>query len=328
MFYFDHLQINRECVRGLWAGQQQELIFFRNSNPERGSIQNAKQALRNIVNSSCDQPIGYPIYVSPLLTSYCETSEPLTSITGRSTSFPILWKAINRLWNRMSGYCSSDRNNSRSGSSINNVTTGFQETRTAGSGERASTGSMSNSMIDRRSIHRPDSTSQHSSFNANTEDSKTNKSITRHSSEVVDRIARSQDKGRNVNEGTAQSNIGMVELNHHNSNLKLKKSNPKSLESSFNLESRTLAQGSSTMDTGNNSIHNSSSNRISKHADIDSMPFNRNEDDTHIDTDDHSRNIHVSNTGKYVTKSDTSRSFIAGNSTFPEQSKASSASSV
>ena len=39
-------QVNRECVRGLWAGQQQELIFLRNTNPERGSIQNAKQALR------------------------------------------------------------------------------------------------------------------------------------------------------------------------------------------------------------------------------------------------------------------------------------------
>lgn len=51
-------QVNRECVRGLWASQQQELVYLRNRNPERGSIQNAKQALRNIINSSCDQPIG------------------------------------------------------------------------------------------------------------------------------------------------------------------------------------------------------------------------------------------------------------------------------
>uniref|UniRef100_A0A3B3WVW2 Pecanex-like protein n=1 Tax=Poecilia mexicana TaxID=48701 RepID=A0A3B3WVW2_9TELE len=55
------LQINKECVRGLWAGQQQELVFLRNRNPERGSIQNSKQALRNMVNSSCDQPLGYPV---------------------------------------------------------------------------------------------------------------------------------------------------------------------------------------------------------------------------------------------------------------------------
>lgn len=50
-------------MRGLWAGQQQELVFLRNRNPERGSIQNSKQALRNMVNSSCDQPLGYPMYV-------------------------------------------------------------------------------------------------------------------------------------------------------------------------------------------------------------------------------------------------------------------------
>ncbi|KAL1240210.1 Pecanex-like protein [Trichinella spiralis] len=70
---FRVIKLNRECVRAFWAGQQQELIFLRNRNPERGSIQNARQVLRNIINSSADQPIGYPIYVSPLTTSYCET---------------------------------------------------------------------------------------------------------------------------------------------------------------------------------------------------------------------------------------------------------------
>jgi len=40
---FRVIKMNRECVRGLWAGQQQELVFLRNLNPERGSIQNAKQ---------------------------------------------------------------------------------------------------------------------------------------------------------------------------------------------------------------------------------------------------------------------------------------------
>ncbi|KAI2657786.1 Pecanex-like protein 2 [Labeo rohita] len=66
---FKVIKINKECVRGLWAGQQQELIFLRNRNPERGSIQNSKQALRNMINSSCDQPLGYPMFVSPLTTS-------------------------------------------------------------------------------------------------------------------------------------------------------------------------------------------------------------------------------------------------------------------
>ncbi|KAJ7396192.1 hypothetical protein BTVI_147745 [Pitangus sulphuratus] len=58
---FKVIKVNKECVRGLWAGQQQELIFLRNRNPERGSIQNNKQVLRNLINSSCDQPLGYPI---------------------------------------------------------------------------------------------------------------------------------------------------------------------------------------------------------------------------------------------------------------------------
>jgi hypothetical protein len=40
---FRVIKVNKECVRGLWAGQQQELVYLRNRNPERGSIQNAKQ---------------------------------------------------------------------------------------------------------------------------------------------------------------------------------------------------------------------------------------------------------------------------------------------
>lgn len=92
--------MNRECVRGLWAGQQQELVYLRNRNPERGSIQNAKQALRNIINSSCDQPIGYPIYVSPLTTSYAETNEQLSSIVGGSLSLGAIKSNVLKLWKR------------------------------------------------------------------------------------------------------------------------------------------------------------------------------------------------------------------------------------
>ncbi|XP_069463083.1 pecanex-like protein 2 isoform X2 [Ambystoma mexicanum] len=80
---FKVIKVNEECVRGLWAGQQQELIFLRNSNPERGSIQNNTQVLRNLINSSCDQPLGYPLYVSPLTTSYTGTHEKLRNIWGR-----------------------------------------------------------------------------------------------------------------------------------------------------------------------------------------------------------------------------------------------------
>lgn len=55
---FRVVKVSKECVRGFWASQQHELIFLRNRNPERGSIQNAKQVLRNMINSSSDQPIG------------------------------------------------------------------------------------------------------------------------------------------------------------------------------------------------------------------------------------------------------------------------------
>ena len=33
---FRVIKLNRECVRGLWAGQQQELVYLRNRNQERG----------------------------------------------------------------------------------------------------------------------------------------------------------------------------------------------------------------------------------------------------------------------------------------------------
>ncbi|XP_031828989.1 pecanex isoform X2 [Nomia melanderi] len=102
---FRVIKMNRECVRGLWAGQQQELVYLRNRNPERGSIQNAKQALRNIINSSCDQPIGYPIYVSPLTTSYAETNEQLCSIVGGHLSLSVIKRNVLKLWQRIRRRC-------------------------------------------------------------------------------------------------------------------------------------------------------------------------------------------------------------------------------
>ncbi|CAH8606842.1 unnamed protein product [Dicrocoelium dendriticum] len=84
---FCAVKINPECVRGLWAGQQREQIFVRNTNPERGSIQGAQHVLRNLVNSSCDPPIGYPIYVSPILTSFTGTSTQFSQVAGPELSF-------------------------------------------------------------------------------------------------------------------------------------------------------------------------------------------------------------------------------------------------
>jgi len=68
----------------LWASQQHELIFLQNDDSERGSIQNAKPVLRNMVNSSMDLPIGYPVYVSPLTTSYIDEHESINkTIMGK-----------------------------------------------------------------------------------------------------------------------------------------------------------------------------------------------------------------------------------------------------
>lgn len=112
---FRVIKLNRECVRGLWAGQQQELIYLRNRNPERGSIQNAKQALRNIINSSCDQPIGYPIYVSPLTTSYADTNEQLKDVIGGPITPEAIKTNILDWWHHIREKC---RQGCSSGSSI------------------------------------------------------------------------------------------------------------------------------------------------------------------------------------------------------------------
>ncbi|KAJ8266146.1 hypothetical protein GJAV_G00126460 [Gymnothorax javanicus] len=107
---FRVIKVNRECVRGLWAGQQQELVFLRNRNPERGSIQNAKQALRNMINSSCDQPIGYPIYVSPLTTSYAGGHAQLRSVWGGPVSPHNIYTWFIRSWDRLQKGCGAGCN--------------------------------------------------------------------------------------------------------------------------------------------------------------------------------------------------------------------------
>ncbi|XP_052444861.1 pecanex-like protein 1 [Carassius gibelio] len=107
---FRVIKVNRECVRGLWAGQQQELVFLRNRNPERGSIQNAKQALRNMINSSCDQPIGYPIYVSPLTTSYAGAHAQLRSVWGGPISPHNIYTWFISSWDRLQKGCGAGCN--------------------------------------------------------------------------------------------------------------------------------------------------------------------------------------------------------------------------
>ncbi|XP_043452228.1 pecanex-like protein 2 isoform X3 [Prionailurus bengalensis] len=104
---FKVIKVNKECVRGLWAGQQQELIFLRNRNPERGSIQNNKQVLRNLINSSCDQPLGYPMYVSPLTTSYLGTHRQLQSVWSGPVTLDGIRTWFRTKWLRMRKGCNT-----------------------------------------------------------------------------------------------------------------------------------------------------------------------------------------------------------------------------
>uniref|UniRef100_A0A914RVH4 Pecanex-like protein n=1 Tax=Parascaris equorum TaxID=6256 RepID=A0A914RVH4_PAREQ len=78
------IELNRECVRAFWA--------------ERGSIQNARQVLRNMINSSADQPIGYPIYVSPLTTSFVDTHPQIRSLMGAPLTPDLIYRALRRVW--------------------------------------------------------------------------------------------------------------------------------------------------------------------------------------------------------------------------------------
>ncbi|XP_053315947.1 pecanex-like protein 2 [Spea bombifrons] len=107
---FRVIKVNKECVRGLWAGQQQELIFLRNRDPERGSIQNNKHVLRNLINSSCDQPLGYPIYVSPLTTSYAGTHRQLGNMWGGPVVLKTISSWLRLQWLRITKECDLSHN--------------------------------------------------------------------------------------------------------------------------------------------------------------------------------------------------------------------------
>ncbi|CAJ0608662.1 unnamed protein product [Cylicocyclus nassatus] len=105
------IKLNRECVRSFWAGQQQELIFLRNTNRERESIQNYRQVLRNLINSSADQPIGYPIYVSPLTTSFASTHPQIERIVGPFTVMGIA-STIRKAWRALCAHLQSSGSSS------------------------------------------------------------------------------------------------------------------------------------------------------------------------------------------------------------------------
>ncbi|KAJ3432424.1 protein pecanex [Anaeramoeba flamelloides] len=84
------VKMNKECVRGLWSSQIQELVYLKNLNHERGSIQKCENVLRNLQNQACDIPTGYPISISPICTSYSTNSDKFFYQTLYDEFFNIL----------------------------------------------------------------------------------------------------------------------------------------------------------------------------------------------------------------------------------------------
>lgn len=75
-----------------------------------------------MINSSCDQPIGYPIYVSPLTTSYSDTNKQLTGVIGGPLSIQGMQNTALKIWRRIRQRC---REGCSSGSAANMDDGGF-----------------------------------------------------------------------------------------------------------------------------------------------------------------------------------------------------------
>lgn len=75
-----------------------------------------------MINSSCDQPIGYPIYVSPLTTSYSDTNKQLTGVIGGPLSLQGMQDTALKIWRRIRQRC---REGCSSGSAANMDDGGF-----------------------------------------------------------------------------------------------------------------------------------------------------------------------------------------------------------
>ena len=74
---WDVMSIQKEFVRSFWASETMAQIYFGEDNSERMSIQEDDRNMRNLIVQACDLPIGYPAYVSPILTSYNSPSNYL-----------------------------------------------------------------------------------------------------------------------------------------------------------------------------------------------------------------------------------------------------------
>ncbi|EAY02568.1 hypothetical protein TVAG_116220 [Trichomonas vaginalis G3] len=73
--HWNFFSYNSYAARSLWQSEATSCLYFQNDNQERNSIQSNHFHLNNLVIQACNQPIGYPAYVSPVLTSYAHPHE-------------------------------------------------------------------------------------------------------------------------------------------------------------------------------------------------------------------------------------------------------------
>ena len=62
--------VNREFVRSYWSSEAQSQLFYGINDSERDSIQYDATKLHNLIIQSCNFPIGYCAFISPVCTSY------------------------------------------------------------------------------------------------------------------------------------------------------------------------------------------------------------------------------------------------------------------
>ena len=67
---WDVFSIQKEAVRCFWASEAKSQLFFGEDDNERHSIQMNIAELHNLIVQSCNFPIGYPAFVSPIMASY------------------------------------------------------------------------------------------------------------------------------------------------------------------------------------------------------------------------------------------------------------------
>ena len=65
---WDVFKLETDVVRGLWSNEAETIIFDAEKISERASIQREDGILRNIINQSCNPPLGYPVLITKVLT--------------------------------------------------------------------------------------------------------------------------------------------------------------------------------------------------------------------------------------------------------------------